>query len=372
MCFWLIKQASANGGTFVGINLSELQCEQACAANATCVAADYNLQTTVCYAHNTLVGRMFSTCCDRYERCNAVTPSQCVDSFAVYTMTVGNGQGQWLSSATSLQACEQQCLSDSNCVAVQWTRNGYVQGGLNCMIYDGSVGSVSQSATYDLYPRLMCNAVVVPLPTPTLSPPPAGTCIRDVIFIMDNSGSILEPGYSQVQNWQIEKTFVENIITSTLTVGYYWDRVAAISFTTTATLQFNLIQDLTIASAVAAVDAIPYGGGLTNTPAALQLAITMIQSSSQGSRPGVPKVVVLITDGYNNVNNDTLPSSIQTIVSLTQLRIAVGVTNLVNNAELQAFASGPSFVYLAQNYQQLPNAQSMVTNAIKNACNSSP
>ena len=50
-------------------------------------------------------------------------------------------------------------------------------------------------------------------------------CTRDVIFILDSSGSISQPAYVNIANWKLELSFISTLVTNALTISPYWDQV---------------------------------------------------------------------------------------------------------------------------------------------------
>lgn len=102
------------------------------------------------------------------------------------------------------------------------------------------------------------------------------------------------------------------------------------------------------------IDAIFYNGGGTDTAAALRLTNSRILQENLGMRPvkdGVPKVVVLVTDGQSNV-----PA--QTIAEAKALKdrgfniISVGVGN-INEKELIEVASSVDDFYKVDDFNKI-------------------
>ena len=113
----------------------------------------------------------------------------------------------------------------------------------------------------------------------------------DAAFIIDSSKSITQKGHSKslrALRKLIEKT----------NPG---PRFAAISYSDTATLRYNFtakddaIEKLNVRE-------IPFEGGDTNTQDALDKCIKLILNPRNGARRGVPKRVLIITDGQSNLH----------------------------------------------------------------------
>jgi len=101
--------------------------------------------------------------------------------------------------------------------------------------------------------------------------PFSGTCIKDVVFILDDSGSITDPALVNIANWNLAKQFMKTVVTTSLHVSYYWDRVALVTFSDSASLIFDLNDEFTFGNVLNAVDGAVYVGGNTNTPVAIQV-----------------------------------------------------------------------------------------------------
>ncbi|XP_065845415.1 uncharacterized protein [Oscarella lobularis] len=121
----------------------------------------------------------------------------------------------------------------------------------------------------------------------------------DLLFVMDNSGSISRDDFSK------QKSFVALTIDHALTIGCRCSvRVAVITFSTSSqtTIEFDF-DDISVystprANLKSAVDSIPYiGGESRNIKGALALAHSLINDASKGARSGADKVVFVVTNG---------------------------------------------------------------------------
>ena len=124
----------------------------------------------------------------------------------------------------------------------------------------------------------------------------------DLLFLLDESSNV---GSS---NHQLGLQFMESI------VGFFdispdGTRVAVISFSTGANVEFDFDDHFTLRQVQGAIGRIGYSRGYTNAAIALELAAELFNnSSSSGARPisaGIPHVVVLITDGRSNTYSIT-------------------------------------------------------------------
>lgn len=140
-------------------------------------------------------------------------------------------------------------------------------------------------------------------------------------------------------NFQRTRDFVGMIVAS-LPVDEGVCRVAVMTFSNDAKVQFDLAQHKSRNSSTEAIEKITYSVGTTNTAAALQLARTVFQSE-RGDRVGVTNIIVLFTDGGSNNIADTLKEARSTkLHGITILVVAIGTW--VNRLEVLSIASFPS------------------------------
>jgi len=131
----------------------------------------------------------------------------------------------------------------------------------------------------------------VPPPTPT-------DCPTDIIFVLDESGSI---GSS---NFGLMKSILSHLV-SRLDIDSGNTRVGLVTYSTNIGTGFNLSAHSSVASVQSAISSLIYSGGGTNTDAALAYVRTTMLTSAAGDRSNVPNVVVLLTDGYFGDYNAT-------------------------------------------------------------------
>ena len=87
-------------------------------------------------------------------------------------------------------------------------------------------------------------------------------------------------------------------------------RVGVVIYSTDVHVQFHLDQFTTKSEIVAAINAVPYITGQTNTADALVTMRTSMFNIQTGDRPGVRNAAVVITDGVSNINFErTVPEA---------------------------------------------------------------
>ncbi|XP_060571775.1 uncharacterized protein LOC132729952 [Ruditapes philippinarum] len=87
-------------------------------------------------------------------------------------------------------------------------------------------------------------------------------------------------------------------------------RIGVLIYSTEVVIQFHLNEYNTSAAVKAAIDKIPYIYGNTNTADAILTMYSRMFTRSNGDRPGVPNVGILLTDGVSNINaGRTIPEA---------------------------------------------------------------
>ena len=112
----------------------------------------------------------------------------------------------------------------------------------------------------------------------------------DITFVIDSSGSV------SVSNYQLIRQFIKDFVLE-MNIGVNNSRVAVIIFDDSATLYFNLNQYTDKTSLTSAIHRIPYHGGGTDIPAALDRLRISAQSGVLGIRNTSRQVAIFITDG---------------------------------------------------------------------------
>jgi hypothetical protein len=146
----------------------------------------------------------------------------------------------------------------------------------------------------------------------------------DYVIVLDGSESVTYP------NYELCKRFVMDLIS---VHPLQKVRHGFIVFGSEAQQVFSLDNYLTLEELKGAVYDFPYPSSKTNTNEALQEAYRTFLESEE--RPGVPKVMTILTDGISN------PKGVENIQLLKNLGVAsyaIGVTSLVDLRELEELA----------------------------------
>lgn len=155
-----------------------------------------------------------------------------------------------------------------------------------------------KTATYES--RTCQNALTQPALVSTDVPATCGNVTTDVVLIIDRSGSMGQAN-KLVQAKNAAKNFIDVVAAQEETT-----RIAMVSFSNTSTLSSTLTTDY--ASVKTKVDALTASG---NTCQECGITEANKEISSKG-RPGVKKVVVMLTDGQANYiigNNQQVPAA---------------------------------------------------------------
>ena len=113
----------------------------------------------------------------------------------------------------------------------------------------------------------------------------------DIAFAIDASGSVGQWGYSQ------EQSFVRTVV-QRYGISRTGTHVAVIEYSSKATLEIPLTGYYDYSGFNRALGRLPYTRGMTRIDLALKVAAEKVFVPSGGSRSSVPKILILMTDGY--------------------------------------------------------------------------
>ena len=171
--------------------------------------------------------------------------------------------------------------------------------------------------------------------------------MADIVFIVDSSGSINEITI----NWPSVVQFIQTFVLSRR-ISPTETQIGLVEFSTNAYVIFKLSDYSNANDVVRAVTGMTYIGGRTNLAEALDLARTDV-FDDVGNRPEATDIAIVITDG---IPNDRVPD---TIPAADRLKaegvtiVTVGVTDLIDEAELRAIASSNNDVILTPSFETL-------------------
>ncbi|XP_024154110.1 collagen alpha-1(XIV) chain isoform X3 [Oryzias melastigma] len=154
--------------------------------------------------------------------------------------------------------------------------------------------------------------------------------IADIVILVDGSWSI-----GRI-NFRLVRTFLENLVRA-FSVDFDKTRIGLAQYSGDPRIEWHLNTHSSKEAVIDAVKNLPYKGGNTLTGLALTFILENSFKPESGSRPGVPKIGILITDGKSQ--DDVIPPA-QSLKDAGIELFAIGVKNADEN-ELKAIASPP-------------------------------
>jgi len=192
------------------------------------------------------------------------------------------------------------------------------------------------------------------------------TCSRaaDIVLVLDQSTSIVvgDPNYD---NWYVQILGFAQRVAGAFPIDRNLTQVGLLKFNEEVEVVFHLDTYGDRASLLSAINRVDINGGETNIAAALRTARTVMFNESNGARPGVPKILILVTDGTANTEeSNTLPEA--DLAKAANIKIyTVGVTHEVDEDQLKVIASSPDYFFFASNFTQLNGILQVV---VENSC----
>uniref|UniRef100_A0A3Q2CA21 Collagen type XIV alpha 1 chain n=1 Tax=Cyprinodon variegatus TaxID=28743 RepID=A0A3Q2CA21_CYPVA len=154
--------------------------------------------------------------------------------------------------------------------------------------------------------------------------------IADIVILVDGSWSI-----GRI-NFRLVRAFLEQLVNA-FSVEFDKTRIGLAQYSGDPRIEWHLNAHTTKEAVIEAVKNLPYKGGNTLTGLALTFILENSFKAESGSRPGVPKIGILITDGKSQ--DDVIPPA-QSLKDAGIELFAIGVKNADEN-ELKAIASPP-------------------------------
>nr|XP_046254830.1 collagen alpha-1(XIV) chain-like isoform X3 [Scatophagus argus] len=154
--------------------------------------------------------------------------------------------------------------------------------------------------------------------------------IADIIILVDGSWSIGR------LNFRLVRMFLENLV-SAFDVGIDKTRIGLAQYSGDPRIEWHLNAFSTKDAVIDAVKNLPYKGGNTLTGLALTYILENCFRPESGSRDGIPKIGILITDGKSQ--DDVIPPA-ESLRNAGVELFAIGVKNADEN-ELHSIASEP-------------------------------
>ena len=203
-----------------------------------------------------------------------------------------------------------------------------------------------------VFPDFVADTVIVITSTfftVSAKKPPKPTCeaIVDVGFILDSSGSLRN-------DYVKEKEFLKTLA-ATFGVSSDGSRAGVVTFSYYTEHSIKLSDYNDITNFGQAVDKIPLMGSTTRIDKALRLAQKELFSLSNGGRAGVPKLLIMLTDGSQTQDAGAEdPGDIADELRADGINIlVVGIGKGINETELEHIAGSQQTVFSAATFDEL-------------------
>ncbi|XP_034552837.1 collagen alpha-1(XIV) chain isoform X1 [Notolabrus celidotus] len=180
--------------------------------------------------------------------------------------------------------------------------------------------------------------------------------IADIVILVDGSWSIGR------LNFRLVRMFLENLVNA-FDVGIDKTRIGLAQYSGDPRMEWHLNAFSTKEAVIDAVKNLPYKGGNTLTGLALTYILENCFKPESGSRVGLPKIGILITDGKSQ--DDVIPPAESLRNSGVEL-FAIGVKNADEN-ELRSIASEPHSTHV-YNVADFNIMSSIVEGLTKTVC----
>ncbi|XP_066269225.1 zonadhesin-like [Branchiostoma lanceolatum] len=156
------------------------------------------------------------------------------------------------------------------------------------------------------------------------------------------------------------KTFLNNVV-GHFNIGPSATQVGVVQYSSTPQQEFALNAHSSLAGLQQAISDIAVIGRGTSTGSALTFARDLALQHFSGARPGVPKIVVVVTDGRSG-DDVILPS--QNLHSDGVITFAIGVTEMINYQELSAIAGSPDRVSTVFDFDALDDIKETLSSQL--------
>uniref|UniRef100_A0AAQ5ZVG2 Collagen, type XIV, alpha 1a n=1 Tax=Amphiprion ocellaris TaxID=80972 RepID=A0AAQ5ZVG2_AMPOC len=180
--------------------------------------------------------------------------------------------------------------------------------------------------------------------------------IADIVILVDGSWSI-----GRI-NFRLVRMFLENLVNA-FDVGFDKTRIGLAQYSGDPRIEWHLNTFTTKDAVIDAVKNLPYKGGNTLTGLALTYILENCFKSESGSRVGIPKIGILITDGKSQ--DDVIPPA-ESLRNAGVELFAIGVKNADEN-ELRSIASEPDETHV-YNVADFNIMSSIVEGLTKTVC----
>ncbi|GFO07336.1 collagen alpha-6(vi) chain, partial [Plakobranchus ocellatus] len=186
----------------------------------------------------------------------------------------------------------------------------------------------------------------------------------DLVLLLDTSAS------EGLTHFRQQTEFAADLA-SQFDIGPTKVQVAAATFGSDVYRQFYLNQYDDTNSVVTAIRRITYSGGATYTQLGLQYVRNVFFADGYGHRKGVPKVVIVATDGRSTDKAETTRQA-EMLRNEGYIVYVVAIGNNLDLNEVNAIATDPSRVYQVQAFDDLQAFMPTLKSDLCFACGQDP
>ena len=199
-----------------------------------------------------------------------------------------------------------------------------------------------------------------PITVPTESPQKNQECkeaVADIFFLLDESSSI-----KTVANFKKELSFVTSVV-DYLEIGLTKSQVGVMTFSDQPKIKFHLYDYRSKTAIANAISDIKWKGGNTFLDRALAMVRRQGLNPRYGSRPDVPQIAVIITDGVSTDPRKTR-KELKKLHAQNYILYAIGIGPRRNKAELELIANNPNNVFEVDSLDGLQAIRKSLTSRI--------
>lgn len=151
-----------------------------------------------------------------------------------------------------------------------------------------------------------------------------------------------------------EKNFVSNTV-ARFGISRSGTHAAVIVYSTSAHVAISLTQYTSYPRFYYAVQRIPYTRGVTRIDLALKVAAEQVFSEDGGVRSNVPKILVLMTDGYqtHTRNSLSLDKAVLPLKAQGVQVYALAIGQYTKDYELRLIVEKPSHIFRSNKFSRL-------------------
>ncbi|KAL4229591.1 hypothetical protein ACF0H5_012629 [Mactra antiquata] len=195
--------------------------------------------------------------------------------------------------------------------------------------------------------------------TPSLPGPFPNGCDRDIVFVLDDSGSV------GTTNFKKSLDFVQSVVNE-VNVGPNNAQIALLTYSTHAQVGWHLNQYQDKTSILNALSTVRYLGGITHTDEALETVRTQLLTPQNGDRPNNENVVIVLTDGQSNNKINTVQEA-NKLHTVSHDVISIVIGQGINLNELNAIATDNHHIFDIRSFGDLASILPQLMQVICNA-----